>query len=56
MARAKPLPSPSPEDLGPPFHDQEFRRHLVVMIRDGALILDLRTLDRDDDLLDAVRA
>ncbi len=36
MAHAKPLPPPSPEDLGPPFHDPEFRRHLVVMIRDGA--------------------
>lgn len=36
MARAKPLPSPSPEDLGPPFRDREFRRHLVVMIRNGA--------------------
>ncbi|SNR58330.1 L-seryl-tRNA(Sec) selenium transferase [Paracoccus sediminis] len=29
---------------------------VVGHIRDGALILDLRTLDRDDDLLDALRA
>lgn len=32
MARAQ----PAPEDPGPPCHDLEFRRHLVVMIRDGA--------------------
>ena len=33
---AAPLLAPSPEDLGAPFHDPEFRRHLVMMIRDGA--------------------